>query len=229
MNLSENPVVSENEKSTGSSSLLDIDLIRPMEVPGTTPSPVQDGEIPSVPLGTFVPGQDVDFSERVKPDIRKPDLFEKFHICNERILETVLLIYGTGIKGMNRQYYWVDESLQQELAFALKPVVVIPWWSLRDSRWCLWIINASEKSPYYPELRPHLEEPSEYYQQHSFTIRQNDKTARWDFQKYKEAREFHRSPGRSTGKMLFQAIGSKGIINRVDHDMFVLLTSGEPG
>ena len=111
MNPSENPEISESGKSGESgASLLDIDLIRPMEVPGTAPAPVQVWEVPSVPLGTFTPGEDVDFSQRVKPEIRKPDQFEKFHICKEQIFETVLLIYRTGVKGMDVHYYCVDEQ-----------------------------------------------------------------------------------------------------------------------
>ena len=230
MNPSENPVVSESGKSSesGAGSLLDIDLIRPMEVPGTVPSPVSVREVPSVPLGTFTPGEDVDFSQRAKPETHKPDLNEKFHICIEQLFETVLLIHKTGVKGMDVNYYFVNESLQRELAFMIKPVVIIPWWSLRDSRWYLWIINASEKNPYYSEFKPYLEEPLEYYQQFSFTVRQNDEKARWDLQKYKETKEFHRTPGRATGVMLAQAIGSKGFIDKVDHPLYVLLTSGEP-
>jgi len=199
-----------------------------MEVPGTSSSPVQVREVPSVPLGTFTPGEDVDFSRQVKCEIRKPADFEKFHICIEQVLETVLLIHRTGVKGMDVHYYSVAENLQREVAFAIKPVIVIPWWSLRDSRWCLWIVSASDGSSYYDYLKPHLEQPLEYYQRYSFTVRQNKETARWDFQKYEETRKFPRDPGRDTGKMLGQAIGTQGFIDKADHSVYQVLTSGEP-
>ncbi len=57
-------------------------------------------DIPEEPTGSYSPeGQDTDFSNQVRPEVRKPEPFEKFAICFWQIMETILLIMRVGAKG----------------------------------------------------------------------------------------------------------------------------------
>ena len=167
-------------KSQGTGEGLDVSTIRLMEVPSVPPAGSGEGlnvgavklmEVPAVPLGSYSPdGQDTDLSNQVRPEIRKPDQFEKFIICVPQLFETVLLVLRTGVNGYDVRYYCVEPALQREVASAMKAVVVIPWWSFRDRRWSLWVVNASEESSYFANLKPILEQPEEYYRGVSFTV-----------------------------------------------------------
>ena len=63
------------------------------------------------PLGSFVPGQDVDFSERVKPEIGKPAEFEKSVL--EAIIERARSIAVSQVLGdfpLKLDITWYDEK-----------------------------------------------------------------------------------------------------------------------
>lgn len=227
---------SDSAKSHENGEGVDVSTIRSLEVPTVSPESgegikvgaVKLMEVPAVPLGSYSPdGQDTDLSHQVKPELRKPEPFEKFVLCVLQVLETVLLVLRTGVKGFEPRYYFVDPALQAEIAFALKSVVVIPWWSLRDRRWCLWVVNASEESPYFANLKPILEQPEEFYRGVSFTVLSEKESSRYRFRKFSEARKFPADPGRPTGVMLGQAIGARGFIRDVSHPVYEQLIAGE--
>ncbi len=170
---------------------------------------------------------DTDLSNQVRPEICKPDQFEKFMICAQQLFETVLLVLRTGVNGYDVRYYYVELALQREVASAMKAVVVIPWWSFRDRRWSLWVVNASEESSYFANLKPILEQPEEYYRGVSFTVETKKDGGRYRFLKFPETRKFPANPGRPTGLMLGQAIGAQGFIRSIDQPVFKQLTEGE--
>lgn len=185
-------------------------------------------EIPEEPVGSFSPeGQDTDFSNQVRAEIRKAEEFEKFAICNRGIMEAVLLVRRVGVKGYDTRYYFVDPAFRSEIGKGIKAVLVIPWWSFRDRRWYLWIVSANEDSSYFANLKPFLEQPEEFYRGSSFTIETDKENARYKFTKYKETRKFPADPGRKTGVMLGQALGSRGVIRSADHPVLVELSGGE--
>jgi hypothetical protein len=207
---------------------MEVQAVPPASGDGIRPGGLQPMEVPEVPLGSFTAdGLDTDFGNQVKSEIRRPDQFEKFAICILAVLETVLMVIRSGVKGYTTTYYFVEPALQRDVASAMRAVVVIPWWSFRDRRWYLWVVNASDDSSYWANMRPILEQPEAFYSGVSFTVSSEKAGARYKFMKYAEARSWPGSPGRGTGVMLGQALGSKGFIRSTEHPVFKGLIEGE--
>jgi hypothetical protein len=223
--------VTISENSAPLPGSVETDPVIPSEVPpddGLNIGAITPNEVPEERLGSYSPeGQDTDFSSQVRPEIRKPDQFEKFVACIRQVMETVLLVQRVGVKGYETRYYYVDEMFRPMIGQGFKGVVVLPCWSIRDRRWFLWIINASEASSYFANLRPFLEQEEEFYKDASFTVETDKEGGRYKFMKFKETKKFPASPGRTTGQMLGQALGQRGRINSINHPAIAELTGGE--
>jgi hypothetical protein len=185
-------------------------------------------EVPSEDFTADTPGgSDVDFTSQTKPPIRKPEQFELFAILPALALLTRLLAVKSGPGGIETSYFYVAPSLRGPVFAGIRDVQVIPWWSFRDKRFYLWVINYNPDGTWFGSLQPLLEQSTDFYEGAAFTVETGRERGRYLVRKHKAPSKFPADPGRPTQQMLGQALGPKGFILSVDHPVYQRLTEGE--
>jgi hypothetical protein len=183
-------------------------------------------EVANEDVGTDGVGYDIDFSAQTGAPVRRPDLFEKFTVAAAAKLTTYLLAVRTGPGGLEVRHYFVAPHLRGGIS-GMRPVVVVPWWSLRDKRWHLWIVNYNPGSSWYDSLRCLLEQPPEFYRGKCFTVESVKTLARYRPRWYESDVEVPAAPGRPVGALLGEALGESNFIRDASHPVYRRLTDGE--
>lgn len=185
-------------------------------------------EVPEEDFTADAPGgEDVDFTTQTKPPIRKPEQYELFAVLPSRVLLTRLLAVKTGPGGIETSYYYVEPALRGPVFQGMRNVQVIPWWSFRDKRWYLWVLNYNPDGTWFGSLQPLLEQSADYYENAAFTVATDRERGRYSVRKHRAPSKSPADPGRTTRAMLGQALGPKGFIDSIDHPVYKRLTEGE--
>jgi hypothetical protein len=184
-------------------------------------------EVPAEDIGADDGGQDIDFSAQMTPPIRKPEQYEKFSIFPSLALRTRLLAVRSGAGGIETKFYFVDRKLRNPVSTGIRDAMVLPWWSYRDKRWCLWIINYNPGNTWFDSIQPLLQQPAEFYADKAFTVESDRTGARYCVRSHAAPSRVPSEPGRTVNEMLGMALGPKGFINTTDHPVYQQLTSGE--
>jgi hypothetical protein len=188
--------------------------------------------VPAEEIGVDRGGEDLDFSAQMLPSIRKPDRTEWFTFDpTDPLLVhlTRLLAVQTGPGGFESRYFYVDPVLRRPIFEQIRDVQVVLFWSLRDKRWGLWIVNVNPDNGWYQSLAPFLGQPSEFYLDRKFRIESDRSSGRYRIwgDKLPDTVKLPVRPTRPVPELLGAALGPQGFIRSADHPIYQQLIAGE--
>lgn len=183
-------------------------------------------DIPEEDIGADHGGTDIDLSQTMDPLIRKPEEFERFAIYPKLTMTTRLLIRKVGPGGMDTEYYYVIPPLRKAVAQYMRDTLVAPWWSIRDSRWNLWVVKHRPGSTWFDSLQVLLQQPDTFFDRKEFTVFSTKENNKYVFSWYDATAKVPTGLPRPVGQMLGLAIGPKGRIESTGHKIYTELIAG---
>jgi hypothetical protein len=201
-------------------------------VPNKDPDEIRVGNlgplvVPEEDIGADDSSRDVDFTDSMIMQIRRPGRHEWVAILHGLSMHTRLLAVQSGPNGLETVHYFVRESHARSLVREdLVGVKVVPYYSFTQRAWKLWIINVTESS-WYQSIQPLFEQQAGFYDNSAFRVIADRTAGRYRIRVKEAPSSTPKAPAKPVGDMLGEALGPLRFIDSVDHPVIRDLIAGD--
>ena len=183
--------------------------------------------VPSEDIGADDSSRDVDFTDSMTTQIRRPGRQEWIAFLHGLWMHTRLLPVQGGPNRMEVAYHYVREGPARELIREeLADVKVVPYYSFTNRCWKLWLVHVTESS-WYESLQPLFEQDAGFYQGAAFRIIADRNAGRYRIRTKEAPGPLPKAPAKPVGDMLGEALGPLRFIDSPDHPVIRDLIAGE--
>jgi hypothetical protein len=203
----------------------------PESLPAAAPSPIVEIPAADPDADAGVSGRPLEMDPALMTvSLDRPNPQGFVRIYPEKILRTNLLAYKEH-RDSSADYYYVVPEHQQALAKYLRAVSVCLLTDLSDATHFLWIVLASDYSPYYNALQQILSKGPAFVRQHKFRFPPAPvgRRAKRYLPLYDPLTADDPAPilpSRPVGQLLPEAMKEDHMIRGTGHVVYVALTSG---
>jgi hypothetical protein len=201
-------------------------------IPAEEPRRIEVGKVgslsvPSEDIGADDNSRDIDFTDSMTMQIRRPGRHEWIAFLHALWIHTRLLALQAGPNGLETAYYFVREGPARDLVREdLVGVKVIPYYSFTQRAWKLWIVNVTDSS-WYQSLQPLFEQDANFYQGAAFRVVADRNAGRYRIRTKEAPGPLPKAPAKPVGDMLGEALGPLRFVDSPEHQVIRDLIAGE--